>query len=248
MSPSHAPFFLVSFFFLPFHFLSWWCPVLQPHPQKSLSQTVSCHGNFSGQCSPCCRSCSALWDPRFATENMTFMAKRREAFSKSNEPTNFCCILSVWMLAGNLRMPPGLEKPQSHLYIVLFLMFVRACVGGSVWVYLKAINQCGKEKENRTNTGSVTTKICWAEEAASHLQSFYAMNHIQRDKGRKANGQSRTVIVYHTSGTSSVPRLHCFASSIDRNKEIVWTSWIEEKTGKQTALFSIRIKNFMTFY
>lgn len=34
----------------------------------------------------------------------------RPSAKPTNQPTNFCCILSVWTLAGNLRMLPGAEN------------------------------------------------------------------------------------------------------------------------------------------
>lgn len=47
----------------PLTFYRWWHRQLYPPPpQKNpLSETASCQGIFSGQCSPCCCSCSVLW-------------------------------------------------------------------------------------------------------------------------------------------------------------------------------------------
>lgn len=71
-----------------------------PHPDEPPPQTVSRHGIFSGQCSPCCCSCSALWDLRFRYSNYnswlgaqkkTTTSKTKkchEAFSDANRPTD----------------------------------------------------------------------------------------------------------------------------------------------------------------
>lgn len=175
---------LAFFFYFWFSIVVESRPVTQspPPPKKNLSQTVSCHGNFSGQCSPCCCSCSALWDLWYGTRSALLQAQHCVAFSVTNQPTNFCCILSVWTLAGNLRMPPSAENLNSHLYIVLFLMFVRMC-GGCVCVYLIIHHPKWGEKKNNLKKQNKyefnhNKYDCWAEEATSHLQSFYAMNHI----------------------------------------------------------------------
>lgn len=58
-----------------------------PSPKKrSLFRTVSCHGNFSGQCSPCCCSCSALQDLRFATQTRTLSGQTSRGLRVN--PTN----------------------------------------------------------------------------------------------------------------------------------------------------------------
>lgn len=127
-------------------------------PKKSLFRTVSCHGNFSGQCSPCCCSCSALQDLRFATQNRTLRPNVARPSSKSNEPTTFCCISSVWTLAGNLRMLPGVENLKGHPYIVLFLLLVCVCVRVRM-CYVKTKNissNVGKENKSDISWTTIT--------------------------------------------------------------------------------------------
>lgn len=61
-------------------------PSLPKKKKRSLFWTVSCHGNFSGQCSPCCCSCSALQDQRFATQTRTLSGQTSRGLRAN--PTN----------------------------------------------------------------------------------------------------------------------------------------------------------------
>lgn len=142
-------------------------------------------------------------------------AKHREAFSKTNEPTNFCCILSVWTLAGNLRMLPGVEKPQSHLYIVLFLMFVCMCVGVCMCVF-KEHHPKWKRKEKKINNDNK-----YGGQQSRPLISSPSMQWIILEKNRRERKKGRksyTVIVYHSAIAPTILIMHCFASLIDHNK------------------------------
>lgn len=49
-------------------------PETPPLPPPPPPQTVSRHGIFSGQCSPCCCSCSALWDLWFRHSKLQLLA------------------------------------------------------------------------------------------------------------------------------------------------------------------------------
>lgn len=100
-----------------------------PEPLYLALKTVSCHGNFSGQCSPCCCSCSALWDLRFGTLNVLSGQKKKKKIARpSAKPTNFCCILSLCERSlGTFACCPAQKTSKGHLDIVLFL-FVRVCV------------------------------------------------------------------------------------------------------------------------
>lgn len=78
-------------FFKCFVFISWWHsdpipPSLPKKNKRSLFWTVGCHGNFSGQCSPCCCSCSALQDQRFATQTRTLSGQTSRGLRAN--PTN----------------------------------------------------------------------------------------------------------------------------------------------------------------
>lgn len=103
VSRSHSPFFNGSFSIVVVS-----RPVTQP-PKASLSDCQLSwkllRSVFSLLLLLQCIVGSAV---RYSKYNC--QAKHHEAFSKTNEPTNFCCILSVWTLAGNLRMPPGVEN------------------------------------------------------------------------------------------------------------------------------------------
>lgn len=124
VSQSHSPFFLLLIF------LSWWNPDVQHQPLKITSLWLSAVMETSQvSVSPAVAPAVHCEIRGLVLKNALLQARQFEAFSETDQPTNFCCILSVWTLAGNLRMPPGTEKPQSHLYIVLFLMFVCMYVG-----------------------------------------------------------------------------------------------------------------------
>lgn len=71
--------------------------------------------------------CVAGSEVRYSNQNSLRPNVARPS-SKPNEPTTFCCISSVWTLAGNLRMLPSVENLNGHPYIVLFLLLVRRCV------------------------------------------------------------------------------------------------------------------------
>lgn len=76
---------------------------------------------------------------------------------QQNQRTNqlllyIVCVNARWETSHAARR----RKPQSHLYIVLFLMFVCMCVGVCMRVF-NDHHPMWKRKENKTNTSSTTT-------------------------------------------------------------------------------------------
>lgn len=88
--------------------------------------------------------CVAGSEVRYSNQNSLRPNVARPS-SKPNEPTTFCCISSVWTLAGNLRMLLSVENLNGHPYIVLFLLLVCMCVRVCM-CYLKT-----KKKDKQTN-------------------------------------------------------------------------------------------------
>lgn len=94
--------------------------------------------------------CVAGSEVRYSNQNSLRPNVARPS-SQSNEPTTFCCISSVWTLAGNLRMLPSVENLNGHPYIVLFLLLVRMCVRVCVcYVKTKKSHQMWKKKTRAT--------------------------------------------------------------------------------------------------
>lgn len=99
----------------------------------------------------------------------------RPSAKPTNQPTSAVYCLCERSL-GTFACRPAQKTSKSPLYCSVPNVCMYVC-GGSVCVYLTAIIQCGKEKKTR-QTRVQPQQIWWAEEATSHLQSFYAMNHI----------------------------------------------------------------------
>lgn len=104
VSRSHSPFFNSSFSIVVVS-----RPVTQP-PKASLSDCQLSWKLLRSVFSLLLLLQCIVGSAVLYSKSNSCQAKHREAFSKTNEPTNFCCILSVWTLAGNLRMLPGVEN------------------------------------------------------------------------------------------------------------------------------------------
>lgn len=98
--------------------------------------------------------CVAGSEVRYSNQNSLRPNVARPS-SKSNEPTTFCCISSVWTLAGNLRMLPSLENLNGHPYIVLFLLLVHMCVRVCMY-YVKTKNKTKKSHQTWKKKTRVT--------------------------------------------------------------------------------------------
>lgn len=123
------------FFYFSFSIVVASRPATQP---LETSRTVSCHGNFSGQCSPCCCSCSALWDLRFRTPNVHCRAKRARPSAKPmNQPTSAVYSLCERSL-GTFACCPAQKTSKSPLYCSVPNVCMYVC-GSSVCVYLISI-------------------------------------------------------------------------------------------------------------
>lgn len=184
MSQSHSPFF----YFL-FSIVVAFRPVTQP-PKTSLSDCqlswkllrsvfsllllLQCIVGSAVRYSKCTLSGQTLWG------------------LQQNQRTNQ---LLLYIVCVNARWEPShaarCRKPQSHLYIVLFLMFVCMCVGVCVRVFNH--HHPMWKKKRKQDKRVQPQQIWWAEEATSHLQSFYAMNHIWKKRNmRRKKGSENT--------------------------------------------------------
>lgn len=136
-------------------------PPPSPLPDEPPPQTVSRHGIFSGQCSPCCCSCSALWDLRFRYSNYNSWlgAQKKQQKQQKNvsrpsatptdRPTNWptdwptnrlglyiVCVNAYWELSHAAQH----RKKKTNLKVtsILFCSYcLYVCAWGSVCVYLK---------------------------------------------------------------------------------------------------------------
>lgn len=211
VSRSHSPFFYFSFSIVVTS-----RPVTRPLKLSLRLSVVTETSQVSVLPAPAVHYgiCSVL-------NTYTLSGQTRYGLQQTNEPTNFCCILSVWTLAGNLRMLPGAEKPQSHLYIVLFLMFVCMSVG---CVFNGHHVMWKKKRKKKRNTSSTTTNTVGRKRRpliSSRSMQWIIFGGEKRNMSEEVDvKKSRTIIVYHT-WVVVISGLLCLAF-IEINKEVLW--------------------------
>lgn len=177
VSRSHSP-------FLTFHFLLWWRPDLQPNPPKKKKSLSDCQLSWI-----LLRSVFSLLlllqciVGSVVRYSKTHSVGPNIVRPSTNQPTSAVYCLCERSL-GTFACCPAQKKPQSHLYIVLFLMFVCKCVKVRMRVFNNH-HTMWKRKEKQDKHKFNHKQIWWAEEATSHLQSFYAMNHNRENMMRK---------------------------------------------------------------
>lgn len=161
---SHSLFFLIYLFILVlFSIVIMQTQILRYNSLK----TVNSHGYFSGQRPPCCFPCSALWEMwfRYQKHQLFLGQNQRNCEAFSNKKKLLLYIVFMWSSLGTFACCPA-PKTSTHLYIVLFLMFVRkVCVfGGYVCVYLTNFireNSSGKRRKWRPLISSRSMQWIW---------------------------------------------------------------------------------------
>ena len=106
----------------------------------------------------------------------------RPSAKPTNQPTSAVYCLCERSL-GTFACPPAQKTSKSPRYCSVPTVCMYVC-GGLCVCYLTTIIRCGKEKKTR-RTQAKTQQIWWAEEATSHLQSFYAIDHIWKNRSMR---------------------------------------------------------------
>lgn len=131
--------------------------------------------------------------------------------------TNQCllyivCVNARWESSHAARR----RKPQSHLYIVLFQMFVRMCVGVCMRVFNNHHSMWKRKKKDKLSSSTTTDMVGRRGDLSSPVllcnESYLVKQKHQEKMGSKnKNGKCHTIIDNHT-WVIWISRFNCFGS------------------------------------